>query len=54
MNKFGLKGSIPDKDFMILILNNLHREYDVILDGLENCLTASGDDVLTIGVICKK
>ena len=50
MNKFGLKDSISDEDFMIL-LNNLHKKYDVILDGLENCLTPSGNDALTIYVI---
>ena len=38
---------------MISILNNLPEDYDVILDGLENCLTATGDNVLTINVICK-
>ena len=42
-----------DEDFMIHILNNLPEEYYVILDGLENRLTASGDDALTIEVIHK-
>ena len=41
MGKFGLNGSVTDKKFMILILNNLPEEYDVIFDGLKNCLTAS-------------
>ena len=48
------KEKIMDKDFMIHILNNFPKEYDVILDGLESCLTAIGDDALTIEVICKK
>ena len=38
---------------MIDILNNLTKEYDVILDGLENYLTLSGNDALTKEVICK-
>ena len=38
---------------MIHVLNNLSKEYDVILDGLVNCFTASRDDTLTIVVICK-
>ena len=42
-----------DGDFMINVLNNLHKEYDVILNDLENHLTASRDDVLTIEVIHK-
>ena len=50
MNEFNLKGSI-DKDFMIHVLNNLPKEYYVILDGLENCLTAIGDNALTIDMI---
>ena len=54
MNKFRQKGNITDKDFMIHILNNLPEEYNVIPDGLENCLTATRDDVLAIDAICKK
>ena len=42
MKVFGQKGSKTDDDFMIHILNNLPKEYDVVLDGLENCLTSSG------------
>ena len=54
MNEFGLKGSISCKDFMIHILNNLHKEHEVILDGLENCLTFNGDTALTIKVVKEK
>ena len=54
MNEFGLKGSISDKDFIIHFLNDLPKKYDVILDGLENCLTSSGDDALMIQVIREK
>ena len=54
MNEFELKSIIADEDFINLILSNLLKEHDVILDRLENCLTVSGDDVLTIDVICKK
>ena len=54
MNKFGQKGSITDEDFMINILNNLPKDYNVILDGLENFLTETVDDVLTINMIHKK
>ena len=42
------------KDFMIHVLNNLPKEYDVILNGLENRLMATGDDALTIDSISKK
>ena len=48
MNEFGLKGSISDEDFMIHVPNNLPKEYDVILDGLENCIMASGHDALSM------
>ena len=50
----GQKGNVSDKDFMIHILNNLPKEYHVILDGLENHLTATRDNALTIDLICKK
>ena len=43
MNKFGLKGSITDNNFMIHDLNNLPKDYDVILDGLENHLKVTGE-----------
>ena len=46
---------------MIHVLSNLPIEYDVILDGLKNCLVASGDNALIIKVkrekfinLCKK
>ena len=39
---------------MTYILNNFPEEYDVILSGLENCLTANVDDALTIEIICRK
>ena len=48
------KGNVSDEDFMIHILKNLPKEYDIILDGLENCLMVTGDNALTIGSICKK
>ena len=54
MKEFGWKDNITDKDFMIHILNNLSKDYDVILDGLENYLTAIGDHALTINMICEK
>ena len=37
MNIFSQKGNVSDEDSMIHVLNNLPDEYDVILDGLENC-----------------
>ena len=49
-----LKGYMTDEDFMIQVLNNLPKEKNVILNGLKNSLMVSGDDVLTIDVICKK
>ena len=51
MNKFRHRCSVNDKNFMIHVLNNLPRDYDVILNGLENCLMVTGDDVLTIDMI---
>ena len=51
MNKFRQKGNIMEEDFMIHILNNYPEEYDMILDGLENCLMTTGEDGLTINVI---
>ena len=54
MNEFRLKGSTTDEDFMIHVLNNLPDDYNVILDGLENCLMVTRDDVLTIDVMCEK
>ena len=50
MTKFGSKGSISNEDFMICILN-LPEEHYVILDGLENCLSSSGTNALTIKII---
>ena len=54
MSEFGLKSNITNKDFMNHVLNNLPEEYDVILDRLENHLTSSMDDALTIEVFCEK
>ena len=54
MTAFGQKGNVSDEDFMIHVLNNLPEEYDVILDGLENRLTATGENALTIDLIRKK
>ena len=54
LSEFGLKCKITDEDFMIDILNILSKQYDVILDGLENRLTASEDNALTIEVIGEK
>ena len=42
VNEFVLKGNITDADFMNHILNNLHKEYYVIHDGLENYLMQVG------------
>ena len=35
MNDFGLESKIMDEDFMIHFLNELPKEYDVTLEGLE-------------------
>ena len=51
MNEFGLKGYVTDKDFTMHVLSSFPKEYDVILDGLENHCTLSGDDGLMIKVI---
>ena len=39
---------------MIHLLNNLPKEYDIILDGPKNDLTPSGNDILAIEVIREK
>ena len=39
---------------MIHVLNILPEEYDVILYRLENGLMMTGDDALTIDLICEK
>ena len=39
---------------MIHVLNNLLKEYHVILDGLEHSLASSSDNELTIKVIREK
>ena len=54
MTKFGQKGNLSDEDFMIHVLNNLPEEYNVILDGLKNRLMATGENALTIDLICEK
>ena len=54
MTKFRQSGNVFDEDFMIHVLNNLPEEYDVILDGLENRLMATGENALTIDSICEK
>ena len=54
MSEFGLEGNITNEDFMIHVLHNLPVEYNMILDGLENCHTSSRDDTLTIEVIYAK
>ena len=54
MNEFGQKGHVSDEYFMVHVLNNLPKEYDVILNGLENGLKVTGDDALTIDSICEK
>ena len=48
MTKFRQKGNVSDKDFMSHVLNNLPEKYDVILDGLENHLMATGENDLMI------
>ena len=53
MSKFGIKSSITDKIFMIHVLNNLPKEYNMILDGLEHYLTLSWVDAWTIEDLCK-
>ena len=54
MTEFRQKGNVSYKDFMIHVLNNLPKEYDVILDGLENQLTATGENALTVDSIHEK
>ena len=39
---------------MIHVLNNLPKDYDVILNEIENRFTVTRDNALAINVICKK
>ena len=43
-----------DKDFMIFVFNNFPEDYNVILDGFENSLMATGNNTLGNEVICKE
>ena len=54
LNEFGQKVKKADEDFMIHILNNLPQDFNVILDGLENCLMVTMNNVLTINMIHEK
>ena len=54
MSEFSQKGSVSDEDFMINVLNNFPKEYNVILDGLENHLTATGENALNIDLFREK
>lgn len=40
--------AISEKDFMVHVINNLPKDYDVIYDGLEAKLSQTGDEALTI------
>ena len=40
--------AISEKDLMVKVINNLPEEYDVVVDGLENKLSLSGDEALTV------
>ena len=51
MKRFELKGNTSDEDVMIHVLHNFPKEYVIMLDGLEKCLTLSSDDALKIEVI---
>ena len=53
MSEFRVKGNNSDENLMIPILNNLPEKYDIILDGVENQLMASGLNALIIKVIHK-
>ena len=54
MSKFGFKDNITDEDFIIHMINSLPKEYNVILNGIENCLSSSRDNALAIEVTCDK
>ena len=43
--------AISKKDFMLRILNNLPKEYDSILDSLENRLSETGNNVPMLEII---
>ena len=46
--------AISEKDLMLHVMNNLPKEYEVILDGLESRIDKSGAEKLTIEVIREK
>ena len=48
------KMAISNKDFLLCILNNLPKQYDVVLDGLESRLDGTGDKALTLEIFCEK
>ncbi len=54
MDEIGLVGRISDMEFMIHVLNNLPKEYDVVLDSLENCIVSTGEDRLTLESLREK
>ena len=54
MSKFRVKGNIDKEDLVTHVLNNVPKEYDMILVGLENHLALSHPIMLTIKVMCKK
>ena len=48
-----LKSKMTNNNFIIHILSSIFEEYDIILDGLENCQTSSGSDAHMIELICE-
>ena len=54
MEEIGILGKLLDDDFMIHVLNNLPKEYDVVVDNLESKLCDEGNSKLTIEQIREK
>ena len=54
VHMFRLKGRMSEEDSMIHVLNNLSEEYDVLPNGLKNHFMVSGNDALTMDMICEK
>ena len=54
MEEIGISGKLSDDNFMIHVLNNLPKKYDVVVDNLESKLCDKGNSKLTIEQIREK
>ncbi len=54
MDEIENMGRMSDMEFWINVLNNLPKEYWVVLDNLETCLRATDEAMLTHKALTKK